>query len=321
MSETNNEIKSEQSQSSQNAAESAPSAEKPSQEAKPKHSNLFTRVITSVIGVPLIICAIFFFNHWLWAAVAFIAAFLGVQEWIKMQAPSESKAVYAVSSLTALIPSLTAYLFVGENAPITSASFSGSLALCAGIAVTLWITFLFNIFRNRNIENVRQVIGSTLSGAIYVGFTFLFLALFKREYPENAPVWIFMFMAMTWLSDTGAYFTGKRFGKHKLAPVLSPKKTIEGTVGGFVYSFITALIFKLIAFPEMSFLQLIILVAVANFLAQTGDLAESLIKRSSGVKDSGTLIPGHGGMLDRVDAILFSAPWVFFFATFTNYAF
>ena len=122
---------------------------------------------------------------------------------------------------------------------------------------------------------------------------------------------------MTWLSDTGAYFAGRALGKHKMAPILSPKKSMEGAVGGFVSALIAAFVARWLAFDHLAIWQVIVLAVVANFLAQMGDLSESLLKRSYGVKDSGNVIPGHGGVLDRVDALIFSAPWVYIFAVLT----
>jgi len=135
----------------------------------------------------------------------------------------------------------------------------------------------------------------------------------QRDGGEDGGYWILMAFAVVWGSDTGAYFSGRAFGKHKLAPRVSPKKTVEGAVGGLLASVTAVVIFKLTALPELAWWQVFALAVPANILGQTGDLCESLIKRAHGVKDSGIIIYGHGGMLDRIDALIFALPWFYFF--------
>jgi phosphatidate cytidylyltransferase len=116
------------------------------------------------------------------------------------------------------------------------------------------------------------------------------------------------------MTDTGAYYTGRTIGRHKLAPRVSPGKTIEGAIGGFVMAVVAGLLCKLVFFPEIPAAHALALGAVLGTIGQVGDLAESLLKRGSNVKDSGTLLPGHGGMLDRVDSILFCAPVLYYYS-------
>jgi phosphatidate cytidylyltransferase len=125
--------------------------------------------------------------------------------------------------------------------------------------------------------------------------------------------YIFMLCAIVWSGDTGAYFAGRRFGKHKLAPRMSPNKTWEGSLGGIVASLIAALVLKSwYADDLVSWKTVLACALVGGSLGQLGDLAESTFKRFSGVKDSGNIFPGHGGFLDRVDGLLFAAPAVWF---------
>ena len=273
------------------------------------------RVMSAVVLLPLLLALILFGDHWWWFGFAVLVTLLGGWEFMKITNGKESNATRAVSVILATIPMVVAYLFAGENAPL----FSNNSWLIVGgsVMITVWGAFLFNCFRPRDISRATHVISGTLACAAYVGVTVLFLALIKRDLFDSANAWLFTLIAMTFGSDTGAYFTGRAFGKHKMAPILSPKKSIEGAVGGFVSALIAGFIAKYLAFPHLSIGQVILLVAVANFLAQMGDLSESLIKRSYGVKDSGNVIPGHGGVLDRVDALIFSAPWIYLFAMFT----
>ena len=281
-------------------------------------SNLALRVISAAVLLPIVLGIIIFGNHWAWAGFCLVMAFAGGLEFMKITNCQESLGTRLFSVILALVPAITAYLVAGDE--ITGAPFRSNhswLFLGIAITVTVWGAFLFNCFRPREISRASNVINATIACAGYVGLTILFLALFKRDLNELGNAWLFTLMAMTWGSDTGAYFTGRAFGKHKLAPILSPKKSIEGAIGGFATALIAAFIARAIAFPHLAIWQIILLAVVANFLAQMGDLAESLLKRSYGVKDSGNTIPGHGGVLDRVDALIFSAPWVYIFAFLT----
>ena len=317
---TENQQNAEQAKAEENKqpAENKQAENKP-QEAKPepkKHSNLFLRVVSVVVLLPLVILLIVFGAPWMWAAFLAAAGFIGALEFMRITNGSESTATRTVSAVLSMIPAVAAYIFVGEHAPMPMPGHE-LIILGGATAVTVWGAFLFNCFRPREIPKASSVINSTLGATLYIGFLFLVLALFKRDF-ANGNAWIFTLMAMTWCSDTGAYFCGRAFGKHKMAPILSPKKSIEGAVGGFTSAVIAAIAAKFIAFPDISLPAMIGLAVGANFLAQMGDLSESLLKRSHGIKDSGNIIPGHGGMLDRVDALIFSAPWVYGFAYFMN---
>jgi len=122
--------------------------------------------------------------------------------------------------------------------------------------------------------------------------------------------WVVLLFVVTWANDTLAYFTGRFLGKHPLAPRISPKKTWEGFWGGAAGSVVGALVVKALFLTRLSIPAAVLVGAGAAFLGPLGDLCESMLKRAAGVKDSGKLLPGHGGLLDRIDAVLFVAPWV-----------
>jgi len=123
-----------------------------------------------------------------------------------------------------------------------------------------------------------------------------------------------MFFAMVILTDTGAYYVGRAIGRHKLAPGISPGKTIEGSVGGFLFAVAAGAICRMTFFREVPLVDALVLGAAIGIISQIGDLAESMLKRGAGVKDSGTLLPGHGGILDRIDSVLFCAPILYFYS-------
>jgi phosphatidate cytidylyltransferase len=123
-----------------------------------------------------------------------------------------------------------------------------------------------------------------------------------------------MFFAMVIFADTGAFYTGRLIGRHKLAPRISPGKTIEGVVGGLVTATAAGPLSRMTFFHEIPMYHALVLGALIGVLGPAGDLSESLLKRGAEVKDSGTLLPGHGGMLDRIDSILFCAPLLFYYS-------
>lgn len=132
---------------------------------------------------------------------------------------------------------------------------------------------------------------------------------FQRIYDlPNGVEWILIFLLIVWSGDTGAYFAGKHYGKKKLYPKISPKKTWEGALGGLGSGWIVALLFKLLFFRSMSWAAVLILPFVVGVVAQVGDFCESFFKRAFDVKDSGSILPGHGGFLDRFDGVVFSLP-------------
>lgn len=151
-------------------------------------------------------------------------------------------------------------------------------------------------------------------GALYPGLTLSYLLLI-RALPDGVAL-IFFVLLVTWAGDTGAYIVGKTMGRHPLAPVISPKKTYEGLAGGMVLAAALAFAARSWFLPAMSPLDCLLLGIGLTFAGLVGDLAESAIKRGAGIKDSGALIPGHGGMLDRLDSLLFTGPAFYYYVMF-----
>jgi phosphatidate cytidylyltransferase len=152
-----------------------------------------------------------------------------------------------------------------------------------------------------------------VTGVLYIGLT-LSCLLLTRALPEGEFL-VFFVVLVTWAGDTGAYISGKTMGRHPLAPVISPKKTVEGLIGGVVLALVVAALSRLWFLPAVSLLDAVVLAALLTLAGLLGDLAESAIKRSVNQKDSGRLIPGHGGMLDRLDSLLFTAPCFYYYVT------
>ncbi|HEY0705960.1 MAG TPA: phosphatidate cytidylyltransferase, partial [Polyangia bacterium] len=151
-------------------------------------------------------------------------------------------------------------------------------------------------------------LGMSIFGILYVGGLLTSLPLLRRD---HGAWWLMVVFVVTFANDTGAYFTGRALGRHKLAPTISPGKTVEGAVGGLVIGVIALFIQRAFFFPALTVFDAVVIGCAAGVLGPAGDLTESMLKRAVGAKDSGKLIPGHGGVLDRIDALLFVGAYVF----------
>ncbi len=158
----------------------------------------------------------------------------------------------------------------------------------------------------KNDPNAPYLVAKQVLGLVYIPVSLSFLILIRLA-PEGAQ-WIFLILCIVAAGDTGAYYTGTYLGRHKLCPWVSPKKTIEGSIGGLVSNVAMAILFKMAFLPSLSSLLCVVFALIIGLAGQVGDLFASEFKRAAGIKDSGTLLPGHGGFLDRLDALLFASP-------------
>lgn len=148
----------------------------------------------------------------------------------------------------------------------------------------------------------------------YAGLCLSSVVAMRHFEGRAAAAWILVALLVTWGNDTGAYFAGRFFGRRKLYPMVSPNKTWEGFFGGMLTSILGCFLVRWTFWPALSVVDCLVVGTVAGVLGPLGDLSESMLKRAFGVKDSGRIIPGHGGLYDRVDALLFTAPWVLIYA-------
>jgi phosphatidate cytidylyltransferase len=208
----------------------------------------------------------------------------------------------------------------------------GRLAtLCgAGALLTVWaanpvlplmaltgLTLAFSLIALFRLQEIRQAAAEAalvLMGFLYVPLLLSHLVLI-RMLPHGVS-WLFLIMVIVMTGDSAAYYVGSSLGKTKIYPAVSPKKSVEGSLGGLAGSVIGAFIAKAVFFPELSPFDCVATALLLGVLGQLGDLFESLIKRSCGVKDSGVIFPGHGGILDRLDSILFAGPAAYYYAYF-----
>jgi phosphatidate cytidylyltransferase len=174
------------------------------------------------------------------------------------------------------------------------------------MAINLMGAGLIAILRFEKCSAEPAMAAEQVLGITYIPVLLMFMVLVYNG--PDGPLWVFfLFWVIGW-GDTGALYVGSYIGRRKLCPAVSPKKTIEGAVGGLATSLLAAWIFKLLFFNELPFFYCTVFALATAISGQIGDLFESLFKRASGVKDSGNLLPGHGGLLDRIDALLFAAP-------------
>ncbi len=170
----------------------------------------------------------------------------------------------------------------------------------------IFLAFIYELFTRS--ANPFQNVGFIVLGMVYIGAPFALLGFIAFE-GEKFNSWIvFGLLLLTWMNDTGAYIVGSQFGKHPLHPRISPKKTWEGTIGGVVVTFLVAWGFCAVS-GELRLQDWMVLALLVSVFGSMGDLVESMLKRSVGVKDSGSLLPGHGGVLDRFDAFIFLLPF------------
>lgn len=176
-----------------------------------------------------------------------------------------------------------------------------------GVFVALLLIPASYVFAKGSIDEALPSSAIAVMATLYVGMLGGSLIRMRGDFPVG-PKLVFFLLIVVWLGDAGAYYTGKAFGRHKLSPRISPKKTVEGLIGGIATSIIAAVVIHFTFFPEFPLPHAVVAGVILSASGVIGDLAESLWKRSADVKDSGTLIPGHGGFLDRFDSIFFTAP-------------
>jgi phosphatidate cytidylyltransferase len=267
-------------------------------------SNTATRIIVSVIAIPAILLACYFGEYYFFAFVLGIGILSYFEFWMFVM----KKDIYA-------------NFFVGiiSVGVIITNSY---LKFIAGFPLFITILLLLTIielFRNKASAIIN--LGTSLLGILYFGLfasALLFIReIYQVEYTQGGLLIISMF-ASIWICDSAAFFGGTAFGKHKLFPRVSPNKSWEGAIFGLLFAVLTMVISKVLFLDFLSWIDVTTIGLIVGIVGQIGDLIESLFKRDAGVKDSSTLIPGHGGIFDRFDSLLYTAPAVLLYIKYLS---
>ena len=310
-------------------------------------SNLTTRILVAVVGIPAILAVTIAGGYLFFAFIALVAALALHEFYALIRAKGASPqmipglifgllfvAVFMYDKLHVVV--LHVFAAWGQEIPLPTMAQTVLILLLVCVPAVL----LIELFRNR--PSALLNIASTIFGVLYVSmFCGSLVGLRELFVPADFPVWahftvvgpsvpeeiaatiyrwggwtVVAVFAGIWACDSAAYFAGRGFGRHKLFERVSPKKTWEGAVAGFLAAIGAFLLMKAVALPYLSLREALVCGAVIGVFGQIGDLVESLMKRDAGVKDSSALLPGHGGILDRFDSLIFVSPLLFFYLDF-----
>lgn len=257
------------------------------------------RLLTAALGVPLFLAALFYLPRWGFFLVVAALFDWAAYEYVQIVRP---RAPHAPLWLLLAVVPVGAFGLAVALSP-ERAGFAEPRELLAAVS-------LFSVGLGTLVLLSRAPLQESLAslGILGFGLPYFALPIASLHHLREADPWlVFLLFAIVWLGDTAAYYIGSRWGRHKMAPVISPKKSWEGAAAGFLVALVATAVWS--AWRLDSVHPGVLLVAAATAVAaQVGDLVESMIKRGAGVKDSGHVLPGHGGILDRFDAMLFAAP-------------
>ena len=264
-------------------------------------SNLVMRLATAAVGVPIILSLVYIAPPWAFYLLVLAAVLVGAQELFAMTHPAD-RISQAVGVLASALVSAAVY-FRGDDARV----------LLTMLVVLPVFGPVFTLARLGSIETAAFRACALGFGPLFIAAPLTLLARMRLNLGAAGSGSVILAIGLAWFADTGAYFAGRFLGKHKLYEAVSPKKTVEGAVGGLVASVVWALLGSFWFLRSLPVVHAIPLALVGGVVGQAGDLAESLLKRSTGVKDSGALVPGHGGILDRVDALIMTSIAVYLY--------
>jgi phosphatidate cytidylyltransferase len=259
------------------------------------------RWMTGVIATPVLFAVVLFSPAWLFAIFIAFVILMGMMEYCRMVLSDlDPSWLLPVLILAVLIP---------------AAAYAGDPRIILGaLSLSFIVISLIFIFRSRHGHFDVPWFGKLILGFVYVPFLLSHLILVRGA--EKGIQWIFFIIVMAFAGDISAFYVGRTLGRRKLLPSVSPGKTIEGTIGLVIGSMAACLLYRYLFLPELRQFDAAVMGIMGSLLGQMGDLFESSIKRASGVKDSGVILPGHGGIMDRLDCILFIAPFVYYYKLF-----
>ena len=268
-------------------------------------NELAKRTLFALVGAPLTI-ALIYFGGWILATALGVIAALGAWELCRMTRSAGNQPLDTVAIVVAACVPLMVH-----------ATYLGVFRVTITVAVMIFLAIAAGVIWARGTAGKPLVsLGLTIIAIIYPALVTYMYPIRYHDYvvaPRAGTALLMLPIALTWATDTGAYFFGRTFGTHKLIPSVSPGKTVEGAFGGVLVAVVFAWLYVLFVLRPLAQLSMLplgltVFAIIISVVAQTGDLAESLFKRDAGVKDSSRLLPGHGGILDRFDSLLFVLP-------------
>jgi len=263
------------------------------------------RWLTGIVGTALLIFLITYGMRWPFYLFLFIASLIGLEEFFNITAKDLPRLLRFSSHLLSFILFL---VFTMRQILLSPAV----------IFLFLAVPFTYHMLTYKNSDKkwAKEDLEKAVIGPMYICLPIAMLILIDMH--PNGNIWIFFLLAVIFANDTGAFYAGKTFGRHKLYREVSPNKTWEGAIGGLIAGLIVAAVFLRIDILKVHALNLTILFLVfgLSVATQIGDLVESMLKRAYGVKDSGRILPGHGGLLDRIDGLLFAVPVLYAYMAF-----
>jgi phosphatidate cytidylyltransferase len=265
---------------------------------KPAQKNLLVRIATAVVGLPVVGLIVLWREPWGIVGLCLAAVVLSLVE-------------YAGLALRGRPVAERAGTVVLGGALFVALALRPDLA-AAVVPMAVMATAFLLLPGAVDLKAAWARVAAVGFGLCYIGGLLSALPILHRE---AGPAWVALAIALSFGNDTGAYFAGRALGKRKLAPLISPGKTVEGALGGLVANLLVALAARALFMPELTLGDCAALAVPAAIVGPIGDLLESLLKRAAGAKDSGRLLPGHGGILDRIDALLFVGAYVCLYAT------
>ncbi|MBI5022519.1 MAG: phosphatidate cytidylyltransferase [Ignavibacteriales bacterium] len=314
-------------------------------------SNHYQRLLVAFIGIPLIVILCMMGGIYFFLFIAMLSV-LALHEFYKLTEKKNIKPSIPLGIIAGFILNLSFYYVPVRETIVGFATSVGvgipyptqTQLVFMIILIFVFVILIYELFRNRG--SVLLNASATIFGVLYIslflgtviGLRELFVPLdfpMSRYFnsltsftdPQTAAIvyrWggytVIAILATIWICDSAAYYVGSAFGKHKLFPRVSPNKSWEGAIGGFIFSILAAIIAKYIALEYLSVANAIVIGMIVGVFGQLGDLFESALKRDAGVKDSSTLLPGHGGVLDRFDSLLFAAPLVYFYLDYIAFS-
>ncbi len=262
---------------------------------------LATRLITAAVAIPLVLAILIYGGNLGFFLLVLTVVGFSLYEYFSFVYPQRINIqIVAHTILGLLLPIAFYFGYPDFIAPV--------------VAFIVIFATAFALFKVTDPQKKAENLFTRLFGIFYVAFLLSYLIVL-RKLPHGIE-WVVLALAINFGTDAGGYFAGRFFGKHPLYPVISPKKTVEGAIGGLVLCMLLVIAAKYVLIQLLGWDDVLILGLVASILAILGDMAESLIKRGFKVKDAGGLIPGHGGFLDRIDSFVFSVPFIYFYAAY-----